>query len=48
MSNQKAEDMLNEYPDLSDDDEVGQVNNQQLSEEKIMPNSQPHKMTKLN
>jgi hypothetical protein len=48
MSNQKAEDMLNEYPDLSDDDEPEPVNSQRASGEKILPNSQPHKLTKLN
>lgn len=48
MSNQKAEDMLNEYPDLSDDDEPEPVNKPSANDDKILPNSQPHKLTKLN
>jgi hypothetical protein len=48
MSNQKPEDMLDEYPDLSDEDEVEPVNEQVAKEEKAMPNSQPHKLIKQN
>lgn len=40
--------MLDEYPDLSDDDEVEPANTQQIVEEKSLPNSQPYKLTKPN
>jgi hypothetical protein len=40
--------MLNEYPDLSDEDEDEQPQGHEAKVEKILPNSQPHKIVKPN